>query len=186
MDQHSPQKWFSLEEKFFSEVDQELLSKLRGEVKTAETAEAILKVTGLNNRHLAEEMAKLNVSVDTLAAFRLAPLVAVAWADDRIEENERYAITKAAEQSGIEPGSADMELLNSWTTKRPHADLLDAWCDYAKALVASLSEPHRSTLKEEMTTQIREVAQAAGGFLGFGSISPSEQSTIDRIEQALS
>ncbi|GIW97758.1 MAG: hypothetical protein KatS3mg111_1091 [Pirellulaceae bacterium] len=182
---HSPQKWFNLEELFFSEVDNRLLERLRGELETAQTAEQIMRVTGINDRALAEAMAKLHISVDTLAAFRLAPLVVVAWADDRIDSNERFVITRAAEKAGIQPDEPAMELLNAWTEKRPPKELFETWCDYAKALNESLTEVHRKSLRDEVLKQVREVAEAAGGFLRFGSISPSEKAVIERIEQVL-
>lgn len=185
MSQNSPQKWFNLEEHFFKGVDQELLQKLRGSMETAETAEAIMSVTGIADEQLAAHMAELNVTVETLSAFRLAPLVAVAWADDRVEENERHAITKAAKTSGIEEDDPAMKLLEGWTSQRPGPDLLDAWCDYAKSLSTSLAEPHRESLKKEVMTQVKAVAEAAGGVLGFGSVSASEQETIARIEKSL-
>lgn len=185
MSQNSPKQWFQLEELFFQQVDQKLMDDLRGEMNTAETAEAIMQVTGINNEHLAKEMAELNVTIDTLAAFRLAPLVAVAWADDRVEENERFRIVKAAEQSGIKPEDPAMALLKNWTERRPGPELLDTWCEYAQALSASLEETHRATLAKEVLEQVNSVAEAAGGLLGFGSVSPSEKKTIDRIAAAL-
>lgn len=185
MSKNTPQKWFNLEEQFFKGVDRQLVKKLQNEMETAETAEAIMKVTGISNAELASEMAELNVTVETLSAFRLAPLVAVAWADDRVEENERYAITKAAEKSGISNDDPAMELLNSWTKNRPSEDLLNAWCEYAKALSASLAEAHRAALKKEVIDEVNSVAEACGGILGFGSISPAEKETIKRIESAL-
>jgi hypothetical protein len=185
MSQHSPQKWFNLEERFFAEVDHELVKRLRGQMETAETAHAIMDVTGINDEHLAEEMAELSVTVDTLSAFRLAPLVAVAWADDRVEENERYVILRAAEKSGIKENDPSFQLLKAWTTKRPSHELLDAWCEYAQALSKSLADSHRETLRKEVLSQVKAVAEAAGGLLGFGSISPSEHAVIERIEKAL-
>ena len=78
MSQNSPQKWFNLEELFFNQIDNQLLQKLKSEIQTAATAEAISKVTGIEDEELASSMAELNVTVETLSAFRLAPLVAVA------------------------------------------------------------------------------------------------------------
>ncbi len=186
MNQHSPQKWFNLEERFFAEVDHELLMRMRAQMESEEAAHAIMKVTGITDEKLAEEVAALNVTVDTLAAFRLAPMVAVAWADDRVDENERYVILRAAEKSGIQADEPALELLKAWTTKRPSHELLDAWCDYAQALSQSLADSHRATLKREIVDQVKSVAEAAGGMLGFGSVSPSEQAVIERIEKALS
>ena len=186
MDRHSPQSWFSLEEKFFANVDQALLSVLREQGEIEQTAESIMRVTGINDPLLAAEIAKQKVSVETLSAFRLAPMVAVAWADDRVEENERYVITQAAEKSGISADDPAMKLLASWTEKRPPADLLDTWCDYAKALSASLDETHRLSLRDQILGQAKSVAEATGGLLGFGSVSPNEKATIERIAAALS
>lgn len=186
MSQNTPQKWFNLEEQFFNEVDQELLQRLHNDMQVAESAEAIMSLTGIQDAEVATAMAQLSITVDTLAAFRLAPLVAVAWADDRIEEGERYVVTQAAKKSGIAEDEPAMELLKSWTTHRPGEELLDAWCEYATALIASLAEPHRAALKKEILGQVQAVAEAAGGILGLGSVSPSEKITIERIEKALS
>ncbi len=79
-----------------------------------------------------------------------------------------------------------MELLGNWTKKRPPSELLDTWCDYAKSLSASIDESNRNALREETLTQAKAVAEACGGILGFGSISPGESETLDRIEAALS
>ncbi len=186
MSQNSAKQWFNLEEKFFSDVDQHLIDKLRKELSIGQSADEIMRVTGISDPKLAEEIASMNITVETLAAFRLVPLVAVAWADDRVEENERYAVMRTAEKSGIAKDSASMELIQSWVARRPAPDLLDAWCDYARALSASLDGEHRDVLKKELMHQVREVASAAGGVLGFGSVSSLEKATIERIEQALS
>lgn len=185
MSKNSPKQWFNLEERFFSEVDNKLLDKLRSEMSVSQSAEEIMRVIGINDAELAKEIASMNITVETLSAFRLVPLVAVAWADDRVEDSERYAVKVAAEKSGIAEESAAMELVNSWTARRPSPELLDAWCDYARALSQSLDGPHRATLKQEVLQQVKNVAEAAGGVLGFGSVSQSEKAVIQRIEQAL-
>lgn len=186
MSDNSARKWFSLEEHFFKGLDQELLEKMRADVENTRTAEAIVKVTGIQNTELAEAIAGMDVTVDTLSAFRLAPLVAVAWADDRVEDNERYHITKSAEKSGIVPGEPAMELLKAWQDRRPPAQLMETWVEYAKALTASLAEAHRLSLHKEMVRMVTDVAEANGGFLGFGSISASERKVIGVVEEALS
>ena len=155
-------------------------------MEKAQSAADIMQVGGIQDAELAARMADLSVTVETLAAFRLAPLVAVAWADDRIEEEERYAITKAAKMAGISADDAAMAMLDAWTTKRPPSELIDSWCDYARSLAASLEDSHRQLLKQEVVGQIEAVAEAAGGVLGFGSVSPSERAMIARIEDALS
>ncbi len=186
MSQNTPKQWFNLEERFFNDVDSQLLAKLRDEMSSKTTAQEIMRLTGISNEKLAAEIAATDVTVETLAAFRLVPLIAVAWADDRMEENERYTIKLAAEKAGIAQDSASMDLIHAWTERRPPAELLQTWCDYARALAASLAGEHRKTLQQEVHRQVSAVAQASGGVLGFGSISSSEQTVIDQIEEALS
>ncbi|MEM7474031.1 MAG: hypothetical protein AAF483_03505 [Planctomycetota bacterium] len=185
MSQNTPQKWFNLEERFFKNMDAELLDNLRGNMEKAETAERLMEVTGIQNAELAAAIVELKVTVETLAAFRLSPLVAVAWADDRVEENERYSILKAAEASGISAEDPSMALLEAWTKHRPQTELLEAWCEYAQALGESLGAEQRQVLKSEMLGQIQKVAEANGGVLGFGSVCNSEKELIAKVSEAL-
>lgn len=186
MSQNSPKQWFNLEERFYNEIDNRLLDKLRSKMSKEQTAEDIMRLTGLTDVNLATKIAELQVTVETLAAFRLVPLIAVAWADDRVDTNEEYAIKIAAEKAGIAEDSAEMELIRAWTRARPPAELFDAWCEYARALANALAEEHRQTLLREMMQQVKSVATAAGGMLGFGSISSTEQAVIDRVVKSLS
>lgn len=186
MTHHSPKQWFNLEERFYNEIDSQLLDKLRSKMSQEKTAEDIMRLTGISDPELAGSIAELQVTVETLAAFRLVPLIAVAWADDRIDSNEQDAIKIAAEKAGIAEDSAEMELIRAWTRTRPAPELFDTWCEYAHALAHSLAEEHRQTLLSEMLQQVKSVATAAGGVLGYGSISSSEQAIIDRVVKSLS
>ncbi|MCA9192528.1 MAG: hypothetical protein KDB03_12225 [Planctomycetales bacterium] len=186
MSENSTQQWFNLENRFFAEVDQKLIEKMRESVRHADQAKAIMQLTGITSQALADEIAALNITPDTLAAFRLAPLVVIGWADDRMEENERYAILLAAEQAGIRKDSPAMEVLQTWTSRRPNEDLFHAWCDYAKSLARSLNEAQRETLRLETLRHAKDVAKAAGGVLMFGSVSASEARVLEQIEAALS
>jgi tellurite resistance protein len=183
MDQNSPQRWFNLEEQFFKSLDHQLLNRLREQSRLSQTAESIMQLTGISDHALAEKIAAMNVSAETLAAFRLVPLVAVAWASDHIDPNERYVIDQAAEQAGLD--EASLGLLGQWTASRPGSELLDTWCEYAAALVQSLDEAHRKSLRDQILAQAQAVAKASGGILGFGSVSPSEKAAIEKIRKAL-
>lgn len=181
----SPNKWFKLEESFFNQVDQKLMDKLREQVATEERAQAIERLTGLDDPKVCQAIAKQNISVESLTALRLVPLVAVAWADDRIEDNERYRLMEAAEKAGLTPGDPSYELLKSWLTRRPPLDLFDTWVEYAQSLARSLDGESRENLQVTMVHQVRDIATASGGLFGFGSVSPSEQKVIDAVEEAL-
>lgn len=185
MADNSPKKWSKLEESFFNGVDQKLLDKLRQQVATEERAAAIERLTGLNDPKVCRDIAALNISVESLAALRLVPLVAVAWADDRIEDNERFRVIHAAEKAGLTPGDPAYEMLKGWLTERPSIELFETWLEYAKTLAMSLDVEARENLRTTLVEQVRNVAAANGGLFGYGSISPTEQRLLERIETAL-
>ncbi|MGN6135280.1 MAG: hypothetical protein ACTHOU_12325 [Aureliella sp.] len=181
----SPKKWFKLEESFFKGVDHKLMEKLRKQVATEQQAEAIQRLTGLTDMKVCQDIAALNISVESLAALRLAPLVAVAWADDRVEDNERFRVIHAAEKAGLKEGDPSYELLKGWLAQRPSHELFETWVEYAKALALSLDGESRANFQRAIVAQVRDVAEASGGLFGLGSISPAEHKIIDRVEAAL-
>ncbi|MBX3420928.1 MAG: TerB family tellurite resistance protein [Pirellulaceae bacterium] len=183
MDPNSPQRWFNLEEQFFKSLDNQLLNQLREQSDRQQTAESIMQLTGITDQELAEKIAGLNVSAQTLAAFRLVPLVAVAWANDNIDSNEQYVIDQAAEKAGLD--QAARQLLGHWVSQRPGSELLDTWCQYAHALAGSLNEAERRSLQRQIMDQAQAVAHASGGVLGFGSVSPGEKAVLNKVKQAL-
>ncbi len=185
MSSNSPKKWLNLEEHFYAQMEQQLLEKLRQEQTDTQNAAAIMKVTGIADEGLAKELASVGITIETLTAFRLVPMVMVAWADDRVEESERDAILLAAEKTGISPGEPAMAMLKAWTRKRPSSELFEAWKHYCKSLSASLNGPQREVLRKELSSQVTEVARASGGVLGFGSISASEKAIIDCVNEHL-
>ena len=185
MADNSPKKWFKLEESFFNGVDQKLLEKLRKAAAAEQQATAIQRITGLSDLKLCQSIAELNISVESLTALTLAPMVAVAWADDRVQDDERFQLLKAAEKAGIKRGDPSHELLESWLARRPPLDLFDTWVEYAKTLSQSLDGEARQNLRKNVLAQVRDVAEANGGILRFGSVSPTEKKMIERIEAAL-
>lgn len=183
MDQHSPQKWFNLEEQFFKSLDNQLLEKIREQTDLVETAEEIMKLTGITSKEVATKIAALRISPQTLAAFCLVPLVAVAWASDDVDADERQVIEQAATAAGLDERC--LKLLSGWLNRRPASELFDTWCEYAKVLVSSMDESHRVSLRDHIVGQSTAVAKASGGILGIGAISASEKAVLERIKTAL-
>lgn len=183
MSSNSPQKWFNLEEQFFKSLDNQLLDQLREREELEHTAESIMSVTGITDKQVAARMASLKIAPGTLAAFCLVPLVAVAWASDDVDADERYVIDQAAKSAGLD--DTCLKMLSGWLNARPGSELLEAWCAYTKALVASLNEGERVSLREHIIGQATAVAKASGGVLGIGAVSASEKATIEKIQAAL-
>jgi CRP-like cAMP-binding protein len=131
---------------------------------------------------LSETLAGLGIRTETLAALTLIPLVRVAWADEHLDAEERTAVLQGAESVGIAPDSPGHALLCAWLEERPDPRLFEAWRDFVTALCARLSIEGQLKLREDLLGRAREVAAAAGGFLGVGSISRPEEAVLRELE----
>jgi len=174
-----------LEEKFFREKDAELIRAMREKTATMERRKALSEASGIEHEELLDQLDRLNVSAETLAALSLVPLVAVAWADGKLDDKERAAILASAEQIGLEEGHAGHDLLKGWIDQKPDKQLASVWHDYINALCDILSPEAKQELYEDLLGRTRTVAEATGGILGLGSkISQAEQSVLDKLAKA--
>jgi hypothetical protein len=63
---------------------------------------------------------------------------------------------------------------------------MDAWKKYARSIWEELTEHERVLMRESIVGKAREIAEAAGGFLGIQSISPQEKALLEELERVLS
>jgi len=173
----------ALENEFFAKENAKLLEKLRAEKTKLASKEALAEASNIQDEELLDHLVSLDIGADTWTALSLVPLVEVAWADGRLERKERKAILEAAADSGVRPGKASYELLESWLESRPQPGLLEVWGEYVVSIAARLDADGKALLKSEILGRARRVAEAAGGILGLVKrISPEEQAVIDRLE----
>ena len=171
-----------LEDSFFAQRDRELMEKLRRRAKE----EALSDACGINNPAVLEGLVNANISAETITALTLVPLIAVAWADGKLASKERDAILAATESAGIDANSVCRQLLEAWLAEAPGPELVDAWKEYIRALAATSSAAAVETLRDDVLGHAREIATAAGGILGLGSLSKREQAVIDDLATAFS
>ena len=119
----------SLEEAFFQTKDADLLEKLRQKRLDEVTKEDIAAATGICDDELLDRMVKMEVNLQTLTALSVIPLVEVAWADGRMEKNERDAVLRAADEAGVPKDGPGYRLLSSWLAEKPDMKLLACWKD---------------------------------------------------------
>lgn len=174
-----------LEEAFFAEQDAILRRRMAEEDQKNSTIEALSAASGIKDRVVLDKLLALNISVTTLTALAMVPMVLVAWADDRIDPKERDAVLSGAEQVGLHKDDVGYQLLKGWLAQRPPAALADTWKSYVTALSASLDHEARGKLKADLLDRAKTVAEAAGGFLGLlKSVSPAEKAVLDDLERA--
>ena len=174
----------ALENEFFAKRDAERLAALRKEIATRAERRGLADVTGIPDEKVLQQLVDLGVTAENLAAVAIVPLVLVAWADGELDEKERTAVLQAAASHDVEEGQAAHQLLQTWLAAKPDDSLRDAWLAYAAAFRDELPKEVVVALHEWVMTRAKAVAEAAGGFLGLGSISGSEQRMLDELDEA--
>jgi hypothetical protein len=174
----------ALEDQFFEKENQQKLAQMKDKLDVQRSREDLRKASGMTDDAVLDKLVALGLKSNTIAALSLVPLIAVAWADGTIQDNERTAILQGAHGKGLEQGTDGYELLQSWLKKKPTDDLFTAWEAYIKTLTVQLNEEQNRLLKNQILGFAKMVAASAGGILGFGKVSGDEEKVLIRIEAA--
>ena len=174
----------ALENQFYDKESKDKLSALKGKLDSQRSKDDLRKVSGMSDEAVLDRLVGLGLRANTIAALSLVPLIQVAWADGTVQDSERTAILQGAHGKGLEAGSDGYELLQSWLKRQPADELFQAWEAYIKALASQLNDEQNRLLKNQIVGFAKMVAAAAGGLLGFGKVSGSEEKVLQRIEDA--
>jgi len=175
----------ALEEMFFRQTDHVLIEKKRQLEKTERTLATLAKISGISNEAVLRKLIEMNVQLEVLATLSIIPLIEVAWADGRIQEEEREAVLKGAESYGLLKDQIGYNLLEQWLGHRPPSGLLESWIYYIRGLCPLLSGAERETLKADLIQRAKAVAEAAGGPIRKKSkISLREHDVLAKLESA--
>jgi tellurite resistance protein len=172
----------TLESEFYAKEDERLLEKLR----KREKREALRELVQVEDDAFLERLIELGISPETVLALTLVPLTAVAWADGKLEDREREAITRAAEENGISQGTAEYQLLEKWLSHRPDQELFESWKRYVRGIWETFDDEERRQMRKMTLDRALAVAESAGGFLELTSkVSASERAVIEELENVL-
>lgn len=175
-----------LEEEFFAKENERLVRELREKAELDEKRKALHAALEVKDPAIIEHFLELGVGPEAVLAVALVPMAAVAWADGRLDDKERKAILRAASERGIEPGSAGYTMLEIWLKQKPSQKLMEAWKKYARDVWEQLTEEEQVSMRVSIVDRAREIAEAAGGFLGVASITPNEKALLGELEKVLS
>ena len=173
----------TLEDLFFAKRDA-LLMKNKKEQITLETRRQSLKEHTSFSEKTIDELAALGIDYTALKVVSLIPLIQVAWADNYMDSKEIEAILRAAHAEGIEEDSVEFSLVEHWINENPDPSLFQAWKDFTADSIKNMANEDIEILKSHILNISQKVAESAGGFLGFGSVSDVEQVVIKQIKAA--
>lgn len=172
----------AMEDLFFKQQDQRLLDDYRKKIEDDKAMNSLSAATGIKSNDLLVKLVDSGISADSLTALSMIPLIVVAWADNEMADQEREAIKKAADESGLSSGSG-LELVESWLSKKPEDELLATWSSYVGELKGTVDGAEFAEMKADIMGRARTVAEAAGGFLGLTSkISSAETEVLESLE----
>ena len=172
----------ALEEKFFADQDAKAVAQLREKLEKQELTQALAEHTGIEKAEILEGLVGLGISVSTLVVIRIIPLVLMSWASGRVESNEREILMNHLHSKGIEASSPVRTLINGWLDQKPEASLEATWVDFMSEYLPTLESSAKDQLKSEVLSLAVDIAEADGGFLGFGSVSQEEKALQNRLE----
>jgi hypothetical protein len=170
---------------FFAERDEELLANLRARAADVSNVAALREQTGISDDQVLADLVGLGVTSETLTAFSLVPMFAVAWTDGVLDIGERNAILVEAIASGIEDGSTAHKLIDGWLASAPKPELIVVWDEFAAALKSKLGATELTRLRVDVIDRALRVARASGGFLGIGAVSAAEARAVAWLERIL-
>jgi hypothetical protein len=172
------------EEAYFHQRDAVLIERLRQKAQLADIAHALAEKLQVDEPAMLDHIKQLGVTLDTGAAFILAPLVEVAWASGHVTRAEHDAVLRLAERRGVVPGSADHRQLLEWLAHRPSEAIFRAALDAIRIGISVLPPAEQKQRIAGMIRACEEVAHATAGvekMLARGGISKEEREVIATI-----
>lgn len=176
----------AIEEAYFRKRDAQLVDKLKDLFRKKIEKEDLRRMTGITDERVLDNVVALNLSGDLLGAFRLFPLLEIAWADGQVDEHEVRAVLEAAVQHGVAPGSPAYEMMERSLKDHLRSDARKAWYLYAEELCKVLNPQELAAFRQDLLDCATRVAQASGGVLNVAfTVSAREKKILDAIERAL-
>ena len=175
----------TLVDAFFHAKDQQLLAEFRKRLEKKDRRAQLAAASGIDDEAVLDRLIELNIGPETLAAMTVVPLIQVAWADGKVQPEERKAIIQAAQDAGIKPRDGHYPLLEYWLDRKPSREMLEAWEHYIRVLCQRLTPKEIAELRHDVMALARKVAQAAGGIPGLKSkISKAEREVLKELEKS--
>jgi tellurite resistance protein len=175
-----------LEEDYFLRKERELIAKMHEKLASEKQQEQMAQATGIHDAEVLEALQELGYTPETVSLLHLVPLIQVAWASGDVSEKERELIVHAARSRGVALGSASDRQLNEWLTKKPADSFFANTLRAIRIFVEALPGNQRRDARQDLLTYCRSIADASGGFLGFGAVSNEEHAALEAIAAILS
>lgn len=175
-----------MEEEYFLRKERELIEKMHAKLADESLRDQMQEATGIHDEEVIEALQELGYTPETVQLLHLVPLLQVAWASGDVSDEERELITQLAYTRGVQPQSKAQVQLSEWLAKEPPPEFFENTLRAIRIFVAALPADQQADAKQDLLSYSARIAEASGGFLGFGSVSNAERKTLEKIAHELS
>jgi hypothetical protein len=162
----------------------ELEMKLRKKAELQIQSFQLSMETGIISKATLERLLSYGIKAENVKALQLSPLFFVAWADGQLDDKEQETIMELVKSWGINPDDPSYSFISYWLEVPPSPEFFDAWRLYISGKYEQAGDASLLQLQDDTLRQLKMVAEASGGFWGFGeSISLSERKEIQKFEE---
>ena len=176
----------SFEEAYFRKKDADLVEKLRKVFQAKHDREELKRLTGITSEEVLDRLMGVEAKGEMLTAFKLLPLVEIAWADGTCDKREAEAVIQAAIKHGVPAHSQALERIKEWLHRGPNAEARKAWYMYAQELRKTLTPEELKTFREDLLKNAKDIAQISGGIMNtIFTVSGSEKQVMKKMTEAL-
>jgi len=163
-----------------------LIEKLKKKASAEAARKDLAEAVGVSDEGILNALEELGYNREIVVVLHLFPLVAVAWADGEISDEERERILEVSKAWGVEPGSPAHSRLTEWLTKKPSESYSERVFRIIRDITQFRPEDKQTDYQTRVADLCLQVAEASGGFLGLGrKVSAAERAVLDRITQEL-
>lgn len=175
------------EDKYFQKLEQDRRDSQRREreLEVLRRTEREGIVASLDTTEaIGQEALELGFSAETARVMPLMPLIEVAWADGSVSVAEEKSVLELAEARGIGKGTPSHDFLGRLLLEQPSSLFFER---VNRVLAHMIQADPDSWVKKTVPELCLEVANASGGFFGFGNrIADEEQELIDELTSRFS
>jgi hypothetical protein len=174
-----------IEEEYFMRKERELIAKLHQKLSDDSVRAQMKEATGIHDAEVIEALQELGYTPETVQLLHLVPLVEVAWASGDVTAQERELIMQLAYTRGVQPESKAQAQLTDWLTNRPAPEFFENTLRAIRIFIAALPDNQQNDARQDLLSYCTRIAEASGGFLGFGSVSTDERRALQHISSTL-
>lgn len=169
------------QEESVEEKEQELVEKMRELALREKDRQELSKFFHVEDAEILDALQELGYSRETIFLLFLVPVVQVAWVDGRVTDKERSAITEIARLRGMEEGTPAEAKLQDWLSNRPSDEFFEKTLRLIRNILETRPPLVRKIRQQSLGYYCNVVANASGGFLGFGRVSSAQKGLMNKI-----